>query len=134
MRSRFSTGNFVTATEPKIHPTSWREAEIPADDVEDSSHISEYTDTTLYQAEEKEIVEENPANYVRHSSSPTVESIQGSKKKRVSNETFNNALLNLERQKVQYLQKKSSRQRDIDDEYLFSFSKACFHMFEKYQV
>lgn len=134
VRPRFSTGNLVTATEPEIHPTSSGEAEAPADDVEDSSHVSEYTDTTSYQAEEKEIVEEDTANYVRQSSSPTVQSIQGSKRKRGSNETFNNALLNLERQKVQYLQEKSSRQRDIDDEDLFFFSKACFHMFEKYQV
>lgn len=126
VRPRFSTGNLVT--EPEIHPTSSGEAEAPADDVEDSSHVSECTDTTSYQEEEKEIVEEDTANYVRHSSSPTVQSIQGRKRKRGANETFNNALLNLERQKVQYLQEKSSRQRDIDDEDLFFFKSLLPHV------
>lgn len=75
----------------------------------------------MYQKEEKEIVELGIANYVRHLLSPTVQSIQGRKRKRGSNETFNNALLNLERQRVQYRQKKSLRQRDIDEDLFFFF-------------
>lgn len=57
-----------------------------------------------------------------------MQSIQGRKRKRGANETFNNALLNLERQKVQYLQEKSSRQRDIDDEDLFFFKSLLPHV------
>lgn len=127
VRPRFSTGNLITAEDSEIPPTSSAEAEAPADDVEDSSQISEYTDTNSYQEEENEIVKEDTANYVCHSSSPTVQSIQGRKRKR-SNETFNNALLNLEKQKVQYLQEKSSRQRDIDDEDLFFFKSLLPHV------
>jgi len=96
VRPRFSTGNLITTAESEIPPTSSAEAEAPADDAEDSSQVSECTDTTSYQEEENEIVKEDTANYVRHSSSPTVQSTQGRKRKR-SNETFNNALLNLER-------------------------------------
>lgn len=53
VRPRFLTGNLITAAESEISPTSSAEAKAPADDVEDSSQVSECTDTTLYQEEEK---------------------------------------------------------------------------------
>lgn len=57
-----------------------------------------------------------------------LQSIQGRKRKRGSNETFNNALLNLERQRVQHRQKKSLQQRDIGEDLFFFFKSLLPHV------
>lgn len=125
VRPRFSTGNLVTATESEIHLTSLNKAEIPTDNIENSD-LSECTDIiTSNQEEEKENIEEDTTYYTRHSPSP-VQTIKG--KKRNRNETFNDTLLNLEKQKIKYLQEKSLRRQNVDDEDLLFFKSLLPHV------
>lgn len=107
--ARQSSGNLCTIASTTIEPG---ETSVPASETQSTSEQGGNVEL------ETEGCTETFGDGTSGTSSitlPTTSTTPAGKRKRVSTENFNECILNLEKQKVQYLQEKAARQHDDED-------------------